>query len=261
MNINIDDLILKKMSIPPKSIIQYNNYNQLEFDKNFTILNKTIPKRIYLCYKTKNIPDYILPNWLKLNPDYEIKLYDNTDCIQFLKEYYNQHHVDIFNYILDGPIKADFWRVCILYKMGGIYCDIDIEPLISFNKFVDSDIILLTATSINKNELNPQIIITPTNNPILEKCINTYLDYFNKNKPYQYWDWSIVHIMTKICNKIFNSYITEDGIYYDSNSNKYQFIKEIGLTNRLSDIYCNYKNIRVLNNRYITYDSYNHTFH
>ena len=51
-------------------------------------INPSIPKVIYLCYKTKNIPSYIIPNLKKLYPDYEIKLYDNNDCINFLKEHF-----------------------------------------------------------------------------------------------------------------------------------------------------------------------------
>ena len=38
--------------------------------------NYDIPKTIYLCYKHKQIPDYIIPTWQKLNPNYKIILYD-----------------------------------------------------------------------------------------------------------------------------------------------------------------------------------------
>ena len=85
------------------------------YKKNIDKFNN-IPKKIYLSYKTKDIPKYIIPNIKKIYPDYEIELYDDKDCIKFLKKNYGQLYVDIFNFLKDGPIKADFWRLCILYK-------------------------------------------------------------------------------------------------------------------------------------------------
>ena len=112
--------------------------------------NEKIPKIIYLSYKTKDIPEYVMKKWNEIYPDYEVKLYDNTDCINFLKTEYNDEYVDIFNYIKDGPIKADFWRVCILYKYGGIYSDIDIEPLINIEKIMLPDTTFITCLECGK---------------------------------------------------------------------------------------------------------------
>ena len=53
----------------------------------------------------------MIPNWKKLNPDYEIKLYDNQDCIDFLEKEFGSEYVDTFNYIKDGPIKQTFGDV------------------------------------------------------------------------------------------------------------------------------------------------------
>ena len=123
----------------------YKTYTTIE---NFE-LNNQIPKVIYLSYKTKNIPNYIIPNWQKLYPDYEIKLYDNDDCIKFLKDEYGQEYVDIFNFIKDGPIKADFWRVCILYKYGGIYLDMDIVCKKNLDSFLEYDFVIAKSSNIS----------------------------------------------------------------------------------------------------------------
>ena len=72
-----------------------------------------IPKVIYMCHKhLSEISKYSL-NWKILNPEYDIKLYDDNLCQQFLLNEYSQLHLDIFNFLKDGPIKADFWRICI----------------------------------------------------------------------------------------------------------------------------------------------------
>jgi hypothetical protein len=49
------------------------------FGNNLDI-NK-VPKIVYLCYKTKDVPSSVIKSWKNLNPDYKIKLYDNQEDI------------------------------------------------------------------------------------------------------------------------------------------------------------------------------------
>jgi mannosyltransferase OCH1-like enzyme len=231
--------------------------------------NKNIPKKIYLSYKTKDIPDYVINKWKEIYPDYEVTLYDNNDCIDFLKKEYNDEYIEIFNYIKDGPIKADFWRVCILYKYGGIYSDIDVEPLVNIEKIMFSDTSFITCLSAYSKNINPHFIVSESGHKVLKMCIDKYLEMYRDNKKYTYWSWSIVHIMKDVLREVFGKYITKDGVYYDENKgNKYQFMKEVStlpksifdlkslwlrLTNTGRELYCKYNNIKVLNNKYNGY--------
>ena len=47
-------------------------------------------------------------NWKILNPEYEIKLYDDELCKKFLLDEYSQLHLDIFNFLEDGLLKQIF---------------------------------------------------------------------------------------------------------------------------------------------------------
>lgn len=218
--------------------------------------NNSIPKVIYLTYKTKNIPDYVIPNWKKLNPDYDIKLHDDNDCIKFLKQEYGDLYVDIFNYIKDGPIKSDFWRCCILYKYGGVYGDIDMEPLLPISSLLENNINFYTCKSGNTN---PSIIISTKNNKIIKYCIDTYINkYINKEK-YEYWPWSITNIM----NKSLINYLQKNNIKGNNKYNDVKLFIEKGGTSKPGknyDNYIEYKGKRIFNNRYRDYDSLNHTF-
>ena len=113
-------------------------YKYLIIRDNNDINTSKIPKVIYQTYKDKNVPTIVKERWLKLNPDYEYYLYDDDDCYKFLLKYYTKEYADFFKYkIKDGPIKSDFWRVCILYQFGGIYADIDIVPHVPIKDFVN----------------------------------------------------------------------------------------------------------------------------
>ena len=230
-------------------------------------LNK-IPKVIYLCYKTKNIPDYIIPNWKKLNPDYEIKLYDNNDCINFLRDNFGSEHVDTFNYIKDGPIKADFWRCCIIYKYGGVYADIDIKPVKPINFFLEDDTTLLTIRSgynLNGNgfSLTPELICSKKHNKLLKMCIDTYINWFKNKNKYSYWPWSICRVMTDNFVELIKESKEYNKINYkDDDGNKYQIIHEVidpkDRSATSSKDHVIYNNKVILYNRYEDYK--NHYF-
>ena len=214
------------------------------------------PKVIYFCNKSLNSMEKYASNWKKINPEYEIKLYDDNLCEQFLLNEYGQLHLDIFRFITDGPIKADFWRVCILHKYGGIYSDIDNQPLVPIKDFLDDSVDFVTCSSYWVFNFNPNFIVSNKNNPILEKCINWYINKFLTKSPYSYWGWSVMQTFTDVL--VINNYNKNEGIY-DYNNMKIQIIKECSGTNHY-DAHNIYKNQRIFNNRYQSWDSNTHSF-
>ena len=53
--------------------------------------------------------------------------------------------------------------LCILYIYGGVYSDIDIEPLVPIKDFLEKDVDFLTCDSVQYNYLNPHFIISVKN--------------------------------------------------------------------------------------------------
>ena len=220
----------------------------------------TIPKTIYFCNKTLFKMEEYSNNWKILNPEYEIVLYDDKMCEKFLLEEYSEIHKNIFIFLIDGPIKADFWRICILNKYGGVYSDIDNEPLIPLKDFIEKDIDFATCTTYCKfMELNynPNFIISKKNNIILEKCIDWYINNYLNNKPYEYWNWSIMRVFTDVLH--LNNDYKHDGIFYSENL-KIQIIKECPGRHHY-DAHNIYNKQRVFNNRYSSWDHINHCFY
>ena len=208
-----------------------------------------IPKVIHICHKTiPSIEKYAL-RWKELNPEYELKLYDDEMCQNFLLTEFSQLHLDIFNFIKDGPIKSDFWRVCILYKYGGVYADADIVPLIPLRDYIIPTATFVTCISKynNANNYNPHFIMCEANNPKINRCIEWYTIYY-KRKAYDYWGWSII----KLFNIIFK-YIK----HIDSESVQMLVEKTHG---DIHDFYCEYKGQTVMKCRHIDYDPSAHCY-
>jgi len=209
-----------------------------------------IPKVIYMCHKTlKNIKVYS-GNWKKLNPDYDIKLYDDTMCREFLLKEYSQLHLDIFDFLEDGPIKSDFWRVCIINKYGGYYVDSDIEPISPLKKYVDDKDDFVTCISMNFKphyihfQLNPHLIFSDKNSIILQNCIDRYIQKYSNKDKYDYWSWSV-------CNLLIIDGITRKFNRIKINDIQFNFLHE------KKNKTCTFKNRLVLRNSYSNYKDHN----
>jgi hypothetical protein len=216
-----------------------------------------VPKTIYMCYKNLETLQKYSQIWKNLNPEYEIKLFDNELCKKFLLEEFSQLHVDIFDYLKDGPIKADFWRLCILYKYGGLYVDADIKPIVPLREYIEDDDYFVSC--ISKSflpsalyvALNPHFILAHNNDPLLERCINKYIKYYNEKRSYDYWRWSIVDVM-RLYKIHYPAIEFKSQICY-YNDKKIKFLLE-----DMSGTVCTYDEKIVLHNHHDDYK--NHQF-
>ena len=91
------------------------------------------PKILHLTCKNKyNIENKVwiacYQKFKKIYTDYEIILYDNEDIYKIVRENFPQHE-KIIRSVKNGGALADTFRYLILYLKGGIYADMDCEPL------------------------------------------------------------------------------------------------------------------------------------
>jgi hypothetical protein len=220
-----------------------------------------IPKRIFICHKNLSCLSMTHNKWKILNPNYEIFLFDDSMCEQFLLKEYSQLHYNIFKFIRDGPIKSDFWRLCILYKYGGIYVDADIQPLIPLDSYLIHTSDFVTCITYRSRDFNPHFIAAKKKERILQLCINEYIGmYTYKRHLYDYWKWSVIYIFNKYLNNLRNPKIST--IIFKNK--KFQFFIETTNSHSrspsLHGYYCIFNNVRLFNTRYMNYNPHEHQF-
>ena len=94
-----------------------------------------IPLNIFQTWHSKILPVGMAQSVLmikKLNPRFKYFLFDDNDCLEFIKNNYDENVLNAYNSLIPGAYKADLWRYCILYKKGGLYLDIKYRPLDNF---------------------------------------------------------------------------------------------------------------------------------
>jgi mannosyltransferase OCH1-like enzyme len=139
------------------------------------IIKNTIPKVILQTYTDKNkIPDKVYENIKKYAPEYQHVVYDDKQCIDFLRKEYGEKYVKIFNNFERGGHKADLFRYCYLYKYGGIYLDIKTELIRPVNQIFNKNY-LYTVIAKDDKSIYQGILATPPKNPIFVDLIKHIL--------------------------------------------------------------------------------------
>jgi len=145
---------------------------------NTEILNKTI----YMTYK-KQVPTHVFERWKALNTDYEIDFSLDDDCINFLKDNFNDYIVELFRTLPRGMYKADLWRLCKLYINGGVYADVDLIPHLNIDS-LDKNISFYSCMSLDNISIFQAFMInfSKPKNPL----ILNFLISFLHNNPCSY---------------------------------------------------------------------------
>lgn len=85
--------------------------------------------------KMPTIPDGMkkaLETWYRKNPGYKIKMYSGDDCVAYIKEYFDDEILNVYETLKPYSYKCDLMRHLIMYNDGGWYTDMRmlcLEPL------------------------------------------------------------------------------------------------------------------------------------
>ena len=175
-------------------------YNKLKTIKstNFKIkdsYNSVIPFNIYLTWGTKKLPIKMQENvnrMKKVNPEFNVQLFDDNDCRYFIKNNFHKDILTAFDTLKPGAYKADLWRLCILYINGGIYADIKLNCINNF-KFIAlterEHLVIDLPDNWKKGEIGlyNALLVAKPKNILFFRCINKICENV-KNKYYGHSD-------------------------------------------------------------------------
>ena len=101
-----------------------------------------IPNILWQTWKTKNVPRSLSDqtrSWSTSNAQLEIKLSDDKACSQFILENFGEKVHRLYQALPQPIMRADFWRVAVVYINGGYYSDLDITCNKHLSSFMDTN--------------------------------------------------------------------------------------------------------------------------
>ena len=184
------------MNVAEKVYGENGIFNKLKTIKsaNFEIkdsYHSVVPLNLYLTWSIKKLPPKMQENvdrMRKVNPEFNVYLYDDNDCREFIKNNFPGDILIAYDTLKPGAYKADLWRLCILYINGGIYIDIKFNCINNF-KFIAlterEHLALDMHHSWKEGEIGliNGLIVAKPKNEFLLRCINKISENV-KNKYY-----------------------------------------------------------------------------
>lgn len=146
-----------------------------------------IPRCIHVTWKSKVLPPRMHANyerWQRLMPDWEVKLYDDAD-LESLVQRVAPQHLEAFRSFDEQIERVDFARAAMLMDRGGVYVDLDVRPLKSFDDWrsVKEDIVLSSEPPehFQGQELLSNAVMLSKKNPDAQAFWTGYMDYMAKH--------------------------------------------------------------------------------
>ena len=118
----------------------------------------------------------------RLSPDYEFRFVSTEGRAEFVRENYPPEVYERYRRIQIGAAQADFWRVLVLHRRGGVYFDIDAHAVVPLDRLIrpeDESVYL----RMKDGTLSNYFIASAPDNPDLEKIIRRILDNIDAGRP------------------------------------------------------------------------------
>jgi mannosyltransferase OCH1-like enzyme len=152
--------------------------------------NQEIPKTIMQTGRFHSDMNHCSLMWQSENEDYQYIFFDDEACISYLKRYFPDEVVQSFHTLVPGAFKADLFRYAFLYRQGGVYADLDTQPLCRLTEILPKGFEFVSASErFDIQGVHTSFIACVPGCPFLYRCIerivhNCKHEYYPKPYPY-----------------------------------------------------------------------------
>jgi hypothetical protein len=104
---------------------------------------KKIPNTVYQTWKRPILPLLLaleVKRFRRTNSDYSFSFFDDRRMEDYMSSHYSGHPIlKVFLDVRIPVVRADIWRYCILYREGGVYCDIKSAMKVPLSQVLQDD--------------------------------------------------------------------------------------------------------------------------
>lgn len=140
-----------------------------------------IPKIIWQTYKDSNPPQHCIDDirtWLEKNHDYQWYYMDDNKCDAFMRDHFSDEYYQMYTSLPLGVMRADVWRVAVVYVYGGVYVDLDTRCLQSIDTWIKEDWDLVVGVENSIGSINNFVFAAAPRHPALLHVLNYFLKLY-----------------------------------------------------------------------------------
>lgn len=135
-----------------------------------------------------------------LSPGFEYRFMSTEDRAEFIQMHYSKEIYVLYSKIQIGAAQADFWRVLVLQKYGGVYLDIDAHFVWPLHWLIRPEYHELYVM-IKRGELSNYFIASKMNNVHLKEIIAIIMDNIKANTSKNVYDLTGPGVFNQVLDK------------------------------------------------------------
>lgn len=160
-----------------------------------------VPLNIFQTWFTLLLPlalNETVADIMTSQPDFKYHLFDDIMMNEYMLSYYPGEIYQAYDDLIPGAFRADLWRLCVLYREGGIYMDMGMKPVLGYdlkqlttkNHFVRD---LVTSGSGIYNAF----MVSAPGNPQLLEAIHAIVDKIQQ----RYYGYGVTELPVSVLSK------------------------------------------------------------
>lgn len=103
--------------------------------------------------------------------EYTLRIFDDSECSDFLEKHYGEDFARKFERINRGRHKADFFRYAYLYLHGGMYIDVNTRLIRPLDQVIQDRSACYIVEKIQGRSMHNGFVYTPPNNPFMHMML------------------------------------------------------------------------------------------
>ena len=155
-----------------------------------------VPKIIHQTHKSNIVPRNMgkaFSSWIVTNPEYEHRYYTDSDMDVIMEQTHPRVRAAYDKLCTDypsaGAMKADLFRLVLMYEYGGVYTDADTYATTPLRNIIQENDEFVSGVGARR-DLHQWIIITIPQHPFVQEALfGTVFSIMNK-KPYVFEHWT-----------------------------------------------------------------------
>lgn len=177
-----------------------------------------IPSILWQTWKTQDIPGSVkkqADSWKISNPQLQIKLMDDQQCSDFILEHFGKNVHEQYHQLPLPIMRADFWRLAIVYIYGGYYSDLDITCNQNISSFINLKVDAVWMRELNN--ISNYFFGAKPKHPILKEAMDNMLfeAKYISNKEAISWGMHSLHsAIRKYYSVMETNYISNDEVEF-----------------------------------------------
>ena len=145
-------------NIEQKILLKAEQVGGVPFEPLSHDYNQKIPKKIYQTWSSQYVSTrmfYCIQSILDKNPEYEYYFFTDKDIERYIKEHFSIETLQLYQLLIPGAYRADFWRYLVLWKEGGFYLDSKMTFLCPLQDMVGSNDEFISFLDLPRKRITP----------------------------------------------------------------------------------------------------------